>query len=51
MTIKNCDTSSEKTNEFIDFMKRLIAVPKKEIDEQLKLERERKQTEKERKRK
>ncbi len=51
MTIKNCDTSSEKTNHFLDFTKRLIAVPKKEIDEQLKLEREKNEKRKEEKKK
>ena len=51
MITKNCDTSLEQTNRFRDFAKKLVAVPKKEIDEQLKIDREKKQKEKDKKRK
>ena len=52
MKVKNCENSSKDANKrFIEFTKKLVAVPKKEIDEQLKLEREKKQKEKDRKRK
>lgn len=43
----NCEKSSAESDLFLDFTKKLVAVPKKEIDEQLKLERERKQKNKE----
>jgi hypothetical protein len=40
-----------ESNLFLDFTRKLVAVPKKEIDEQLKLDREKKQKKKDRKRK
>lgn len=49
--MKPQEKQSKETSEFISFAKRLIAVPKKEIDEQLKLDREKKQKEKGKKRK
>lgn len=37
----------KEIDEFISFTKKLVAVPKKEIDEQLKLDREKKEKQKE----
>lgn len=50
MIMKNSETSKE-ADRFREFTKKLVAVPKKEIDEQLKLDRERKQKQAGRKRK
>ena len=46
--MKNSDILLNESN-FKEFTKKLVAVPKKQIDEQLKLEREKKQKEKQKK--
>ena len=51
MNTKKPEKLTDKSDAFINFTKRLVAVPKKEIDEQLKKEREEKQKLKEGKRK
>lgn len=43
MKTKECKTSSEDVETFTEFTRRLMSVPKKEIDEQLELERKKKQ--------
>jgi hypothetical protein len=48
MTNKTVNNTNDK---FLEFTRKLVAVPKKEIDEQLKLEREKRQKKKEGKRK
>lgn len=51
METKHCEKSSKEADLFVEFTRKLVAVPKKEIDEQLKLEREKKQKRKMEKRK
>lgn len=51
MSTKKQEKSAKESDVFINFTKRLIAVPKKEIDEQLKLEHEKKEKQKNGKRK
>jgi hypothetical protein len=43
MKSQNCEKSSKESELFVDFARKLISVPKKEIDEQLEREREQKQ--------
>ena len=48
--MKNCETSKE-AERFKEFARKLVSVPKKEIDEQLRLEQEKKAKQKQAKRK
>lgn len=43
METKHCEKSSKEADLFLDFTRKLVAVPKKEIDEQLRIERQKKQ--------
>ncbi len=51
MNTKDCEKSSKEAELFLEFTRKLVAVPKKKIDEQIKLEREKKEKQKVRKRK
>jgi len=51
MMPKNSATPSKETEAFVDLARKLVSIPKKEIDRRLEQERQRKETQKDKRQK